>query len=101
MLEIILPVWIKLRLCDTQLLGGVEELKEFTSCVHGCGHALKSSKVIKCFTRHQSIWEILITLFQTRYLYKHMDLLSVTQEVPIGYPVLLIANCLQNDSLLY
>lgn len=27
-----------------------------------------------------------------------MDLLSVTKEVPIGYPVLLIANCLQNDS---
>lgn len=28
-----------------------------------------------------------------------MDLLSVSQEVPIGYSVSLIANCLQKDSM--
>lgn len=48
-----------------------------------------------------SIWEIPVILLQTRYLYKHMDLLSVTQEVPVGYPVLLIANGLQNGKSIF
>lgn len=55
--------------------------------------------MIKCFTWHLKYLGNIDHIFQTQFLHKPMDLPSVSQEVPIGYPVLLIANCLQNDSL--
>ena len=55
--------------------------------------------MIKCFTWHLEYLGNIDHIFQTQFLHKHMALPSVSQEAPIGYPVLLIANCLQNDSL--
>lgn len=99
MLEIILAVWIKVCLCTTSSRG-CRRAEELASCVCDCNHTLGVLRWLNASLGIRSIWGSIdhTEYFQTQYLYKHMDLLSVTKEVPIGYPVLLIANCLQNDS---